>query len=245
MSRSAVVPIRSVAATVGIRPPCKNVRLLEIQKRRITPLLTKTVLALEKGVQDRYKAIIMLGAGTGVRISDALGLMLDRIDFLGKTVTIDQQLLRVSSDVPVLGPVKDRKNRPRVIPLPETVVDALAAHIAEFPIASSGLVFTNQDARPIRRTAFGVMFRFVADPLGIPKGESFHQLRHFYASALIRSGESEKVVQERLGHASVMTTLEQYGHLWPDNHATTRAAMDSIFALGHAPESRPVFGALA
>lgn len=235
----------AVEGRIITESPCKNVRLPEIQRRRITPLSPKTVMDLEAGVQDRFKAIIMLGAGTGVRVSEALGLTLDRLDFLGKTVTIDRQLLRGSGDVPRLGPVKDRKNRPRVIPLPEAVIDSLAVHLAQFPIGSSGLVFTNATGSPIGRTSFSEMFRSVADPLGISKGEGFHQLRHFYASALIRSGESVKVVQERLGHASVLTTLEQYGHLWPDNHETTRAAMDGIFALGNAPESRPILEALA
>ncbi|MDQ3095444.1 MAG: tyrosine-type recombinase/integrase, partial [Actinomycetota bacterium] len=56
----------------------------------------------------------------------------------------------------------------------------------------------------------------------------FHDLRHAYASALIVAGESVKVVQARLGHASAMVTLDVYGHLWPDSDDKTRAAVEAF-----------------
>lgn len=64
----------------------------------------------------------------------------------------------------------------------------------------------------------------------------FHDLRHFYASLLINHGESVKVVQARLGHASASETLDTYAHLWPDNEERTRAAVDDVLGrdLGRA-----------
>ena len=55
-----------------------------------------------------------------------------------------------------------------------------------------------------------------------------HALRHYYASLLIRYGESVKTVQARLGHASAAETLDTYTHLWPDSDDRTRAAIDSV-----------------
>jgi len=63
-----------------------------------------------------------------------------------------------------------------------------------------------------------------------------HDLRHYYASLLIRSGASVKVVQSRLGHASAKTTLDTYGHLFPDEEDRTRAAVDD--ELARAAEDR-------
>ena len=60
-----------------------------------------------------------------------------------------------------------------------------------------------------------------------------HALRHYYASLLIRYGESVKTVQVRLGHASAAETLDTYSHLWPDSDDRTRAAIDSV--LGEQP----------
>jgi hypothetical protein len=63
---------------------------------------------------------------------------------------------------------------------------------------------------------------------GLPEGFRFHDLRHFYASLLINKGLDVKVVQARLRHASAKTTLDTYGHLWPDSDETTRAAISGV-----------------
>jgi integrase len=57
---------------------------------------------------------------------------------------------------------------------------------------------------------------------GLPDGFSFHDLRHYLASLLIASGADIKTVQARLRHASASTTLDVYGHLWPDADDSTR-----------------------
>lgn len=53
-------------------------------------------------------------------------------------------------------------------------------------------------------------------------------LRHYFASLLIASGADVKTVQARLRHASAMTTLGTYGHLWPGRDEATRAAVDAV-----------------
>ena len=63
---------------------------------------------------------------------------------------------------------------------------------------------------------------------GPPAGVGFHDLRHFYASLLIRHGESVKTVQLRLWHASAVETLNTYSHLWPDSDDRTREAVDLV-----------------
>ena len=58
-----------------------------------------------------------------------------------------------------------------------------------------------------------------------PAGFTFHDLRHYLASLLIASGADIKTVQARLRHAAAATTLDTYGHLWPDADESTRAAV--------------------
>lgn len=53
-------------------------------------------------------------------------------------------------------------------------------------------------------------------------------MRHYFASLLIRHGESVKTVQSRLGHASAVETLDTYAYLWPDSDDRTREAIDSV-----------------
>jgi integrase len=65
----------------------------------------------------------------------------------------------------------------------------------------------------------------------LPAGFRYHDLRHFYAALLIASGADVKIVQARLRHASAKTTLDTYGHLWPDRHESTRDAVDAVLAM--------------
>ncbi len=63
----------------------------------------------------------------------------------------------------------------------------------------------------------------------LPPGTRFHDLRHFYASALISAGLNPKVIQARLGHAAIAETMDTYGHLFPDS-ATSAAGQSRLAA---------------
>jgi integrase len=68
-------------------------------------------------------------------------------------------------------------------------------------------------------------------PAKIRLDATWHDLRHYYASLLIRHGESVKTVQARLGHASAVETLDTYTHLWPDSEDRTRQAVESELGI--------------
>lgn len=68
----------------------------------------------------------------------------------------------------------------------------------------------------------------VAGHAGLDERFTPHSLRHFYASGLIHSGASPKVVSERLGHSSVDTTLSVYTKLWPGEDERTREAINAL-----------------
>ena len=57
---------------------------------------------------------------------------------------------------------------------------------------------------------------------------NLHRLHRVYGEGAVRHGESVKVVQARLGHASASETLDTYSHLWPDSDDHTRTAVDSV-----------------
>jgi len=97
-------------------------------------------------------------------------------------------------------------------------------------------VFTTASGRPVRRSNWGDVWRPAVASAGLP-GFVFHGLRHYYASLLIRHGESVKSVQDRLGHKSAVETLDTYSHLWPDSDDRTREAVDVV--LGTAAASPP------
>jgi integrase len=182
---------------------------------------------------DSLRALVTLAAGTGMRQGECFGLTVDRIDFLRRTVTVDRQLVTMPRQEPFLAPPKTAASV-RTLPLPRVVVDALAALLAAFPATSHGYAFTLHGG-PVTRSAFGHLWRPAVKAAGLPHGTGFHALRHYFASLLIRHGESVKTVQARLGHASAVETLDTYSHLWPDSDDQTRSAIDSV--LGRVEDS--------
>jgi integrase len=67
----------------------------------------------------------------------------------------------------------------------------------------------------------------------------FHDLRHTYASLLIAQGSHPKYIQAQLGHASIQTTLDRYGHVMPEIHQAEARKLDRlVFGNGSAPRPR-------
>jgi integrase len=209
--------------------PCDGTKLPKVQRKQIVPLTTEQVAAVRDALPPQLQALVTLAAGTGMRQGECFGLTVDRVRFLERTAMVDRQLVTVQGQAPSMGPPKTRASN-RTIPLPQVVVDALAAHLAEFPAGPDGLVFT-LSGKPITRSVFGHKWRAAAETAGLAAGTGFHALRHYYASLLIRHGESVKTVQARLGHASAVETLDTYSHLWPDSDDRTRDAIDSVLGF--------------
>jgi integrase len=86
-------------------------------------------------------------------------------------------------------------------------------------------------------SAYWVKYSVAADE---KHGLRFHDLRHTRASLLIAAGAHPKLIQARLGHSSITTTLDRYGHLFPSVEAALAEALDLTFA---SADDRRVLGA--
>ncbi len=206
--------------------PCTGTKLPRKERRQVEPLPTEVVQALIAEMPPRYRALVVLAASTGLRQGECFGLTVDRIDFLRRSVKVDRQLVMLTGE-PTLCPPKTAASV-RTVPLAEIALVAFSEHLSAYQPGPDGLVFTSDKGQAIRRNRFAEMWRRTTREV-VP-GAHFHDLRHFYASLLIRAGESVKVVQSRLGHASASETLDTYSHLWPDSDNHTRAAVDAILS---------------
>lgn len=206
--------------------PCVGIHLPEVEVRQVVPMRTESVLALVEAIPEPYPALVLLVAGTGLRQGETFGLTLENLDFLRREVRVVQQLQPIGG-VPTLVAPKTRASL-RTVPVPDVVLEAVAAHLSRNPVGDSGLVFSDRQGRPLRRTRFGEVWRAAVVRAELAPGTHFHELRHYYASLLIHSGASVKVVQARLGHKSAVETLDIYGHLWPDSEESTRAAVQDV-----------------
>ncbi len=214
------------------RSPCERIALPALTRHRVNVPTTDMVLAVTAAMPSHLQAMLTVMAGTGLRPGEAVGITVDRVDFLRRSLRVDRQLMRTRP--PSFGPPKTQASY-RTLPLPQVVTVALAAHLQRFGAGQDGLVFHQPDGRPLNRDMVAVQFRSAVTSAGAPASTRLHDLRHYYASLLIRHGESVKVVQARLGHASAKDTLDTYSHLWPDSEDLTRAAVDAV--LGAAADS--------
>jgi len=90
------------------------------------------------------------------------------------------------------------------------------------------LVCCLEDGRPINPPSLSGRFSDLAERLGYPY--TFHSLRHFHASALIKAGVPIKVISERLGHSSVSVTMDIYGHLLPGVQKEAAYAFEQLLS---------------
>lgn len=176
---------------------------------------------------ERYRAMVVLTAGSGLRQGEAFGVTTSRIGFLTRELRVDRQVISSESHGPSLV---DRTKTPasvRTVPLPEVVVEALAAHLAAFPQTNPDApIFTTPLGKPLRRSNFNDVWKAACKAAGVPitREYGYHSLRHYYASQLIAQGLNPKIVQARLGHSSITETMDTYGHLFPEAEDATRAA---------------------
>jgi integrase len=238
--KAAIADRRIVAS------PCAGTRLPAANQAEVVPLELEQVAKLTAALPAHLRALVTLTVSTGLRQGEVFGLTVDRSGLRPPSVRpelrVDRQLVTVQGEGQHLGPPKTKAGR-RTIPLPSVAVDALAAHLAEFPAVEQSMkfrdgaktwtepvefVFTTPHGSPLRRSHYTKYWQAALKDSGCPAGTRFHDLRHFYASLLIRHGESVKVVQARLGHATAAETLDTYSHLWPDSEDRTRLAIDSV-----------------
>lgn len=178
-----------------------------------------------------------------------LGLAVESVDFLRREVHVEQQLVYICGTGVFLAPPKTRAGV-RTVPVPSYALDALSEHLRRFPPVeislpwgdpdgdevSARLVFLAAKGGPILRTTLNGRWTRMARRAGVPSTP--HDLRHHYASVLIDGGESVKVVQERLGHASATETLDTYSHLWPSSDERTRTVVERAWDTAPAKHAR-------
>ncbi|CAN5398109.1 site-specific integrase [soil metagenome] len=211
--------------------PCQRITLPKDNSGEVVPPNVEQVAAFRDAFDERWRALVVTLAGTGVRVGELLGLEVSDVDFLRRTVKVDRQRVQTGQT----APLKSRRAR-RTIPVGQVVIDTLAAHLAAYP--SDGPLFVNEVGEPLLYRRWRTLAEAAARKAKTPDLTA-HSCRHFYASVLIAGGASVKQVQERLGHASPMITLETYAHLWPGEDDRTRDLMDvALSPLADSPRTR-------
>jgi integrase len=169
---------------------------------------------------------VLLGAFVGLRLAETCGLRPEDIDFMRAVVHPQVQY--------PAEPLKTKTSRTPV-PIPASLAAELSAQIARY--GRHGTLLTGSDGHQLSPWAVERAMRTARKKVrDLPVGFRYHDLRHYFASLLIASDADVKTVQARLRHASAKTTLDTYGHIWPDRDESTRAAVDAVITA--RPEQR-------
>lgn len=218
--------------------PAVGVKMPEKPREQVVPLTVDQVDKLVRAAPDHYRHLVTVAAATGLRQGELFGLQVDDVDFEGRAITLDRQVQPARGGGVLVGPLKNRASY-RTIPVGTVVVNALRAHLKAQPAEGKEFVFRTPAGDPLSRNTFNAnVWRPLAERAGMT-GVGMHDLRHFYASALIRAGLNPKVVATRLGHANAAMTLNTYSHLWPDDEDRTRQAVDQLMLPASLPACLP------
>ena len=163
-----------------------------------------------------------------------------RIDSSRGTVDVVENLT-LDNGTPVLGPLKTKASR-RKIPLPRQTAEALDEHIETYDIGPDDLVFTSVEGHVPRPYQFRRRyFHPAAEALGLASLRP-HDLRHSAVSLWIASGANPKVVQTKVGHASIKVTYDVYGHLFPDFDDRTTRHLEALWDESKTDNIVPIHG---
>lgn len=230
----------AVEAGIITKNPARGVDLPSDQERHEMTLLTHNQFAdLLDAVTPHYRPLVAFLAGTGCRWGEATALQARDFD-----LDADQPVVRVrrawkKGETGVyLGSPKSEKGR-RTITLPPSVVQLVRPLVeaAKFDTAS-GLVFATREGTRVQSQHFTYrVWRPALARVGIERLR-VHDLRHTHASWLIAAGVTLPVIQRRLGHESIKTTVDVYGHMAPDAHAGAADAAE-IAMSGALPQIEP------
>ena len=177
----------------------------------VDAILESVDLKAPTGLRDR--AILEVLYGCGLRVSECTGLLLSHVH-------LDEGY------VDVVG----KGNKQRIIPLGEMAAEAIRNYLPARPEPSAraceDILFLNRSGRPLSRVSVFNLVKERAMAAGIHKEISPHTFRHSFATHLIEGGADLRIVQEMLGHESILTT-EIYTHI---DSSTWQAAV-----LAHHP----------
>ncbi|ACX52443.1 integrase family protein [Ammonifex degensii KC4] len=176
---------------------------------------------LEKArMRKAYKAFFRLALATGMRLGELQALRWQDVDLKRGEVCVRRTYSEAGK---CFHEPKTKKARRRIPIDPVTTAwlrewrkEQLEERLraGEGWADREGLVFTTRKGTVVDRDDLLRALRRACREAGVP-GIRFHDLRHTHASLLLRQNVHPKVVQERLGHASVKTTLDLYSHLLP------------------------------
>lgn len=201
--------------------PAQAVKAPKKQHVEMDCLVPEEIPILLAAFAPEWRPLFFTLIFTGMRLGEVLALQWSDLDWNGGTIRVRRTVWK--------GKFQDPKthNSVRTIGMSPRLAAVLQEHKLYAPWSANDLVFCTEsgafiDDANLRNRVFEPALRNA----GLRKMR-IHDLRHTFASLLINQGENLKYVQNQLGHASITTTVDRYGHLMPDAHIGASKRLDA------------------
>lgn len=204
--------------------PCHKAGSIGKNKAKEMLFYTKDEFSLfiDKLMDKRLSYIcFMVFYWTGMRLGELLALTVDDVDLDNKTININKSYQRLGKDDVITIPKTDASNR--VIHIPDFLADDLKDYIDYvycleptqrlFPVSKYYL------SREIKRGAKEANIKRIR----------IHDMRHSHAALLIDMDMPILAISKRLGHENIETTLNTYGHLYPDKQREVASQLNGKY----------------
>lgn len=186
---------------------------------------------------EPYGTIYLVAVHTGLRRGELLGLRRGDLDALARRLYVRRSLGRIYDGERYVvreKPLKTKYSRRMIEDLSPAVIEALLA-LPAGDDPGQDYVFLSRAGGPIDPDNLDRAFKRHLDLAELPEIR-FHDLRHTHASLLIAAGVHPKAIQARLGHASITTTLNTYGHLMPSAFEGVGVKLEALLAQRKEPK---------
>lgn len=205
--------------------PADGTRLPRGERKEMVFLTREEFAALLATTTDPWKPLVEFLVASGARWSEITALKSGDVDRSESTVRIVRAWKKGEGGGYQLGPPKTKKSR-RTINVPAEVLDKLD-YTGEWLFTKPGRGGHAVDG-PVRGQSFRInVWNPAVQRAGLEPRPRIHDLRHTCASWLIQAGVPLPVIQQHLGHESIQTTVDVYGHL---DRRSAQAAASAIAA---------------
>jgi integrase len=207
--------------------PAEYVERPRVEKEEMDILTPDEINLLLEHVTPKYKAFFLTAILTGMRRGELLGLQWGDVDWNHNQIHVRRSLCNTSKRF--ISPKSKRSVRR--IDMTPFLAKELKKHKLACPVSELDLVFCNEEGNPhdadalIRRQFLPALRRAKIRKV------RFHDLRHTNVALRIEQQQNIKYIQNQLGHASIQTTLDRYGHLIKEVNSEQAKKLDNILGF--------------
>ena len=216
--------------------PVGLLKKLPIEKRKMqfwTVKEFKHFLSLFKNDEYNLELLFTVLFFTGLRLGEALALTWKDIEFSTSTIHVSKSMY-VNKGEEHISSTKTKSGTRRII-INKKLIETLEGwkkeqteRLREFSTDTEKLQIFQDSPITLTKNSIEKQYKKILARDSSLKKIRIHDFRHSHASLLINQGEDYLIVKERLGHASITTTIDTYSHLYPSKQKDLADKLDNL-----------------